>query len=70
MQYWSALEEWQSSHFIKKQFEAKQCSKTYVNIRDHITDHLKNNLHADDALERLGSWAADLYASPSSPPLN
>ena len=70
LQYWSALKEWQSGHFIKKQFEAERYSRTYTNIQDHITDCLENDPRTDGAIERLSSWAGNSYASPTPPFLN
>lgn len=65
-QYQCALEEWRSGHFVQKKFEAEKYNKVYVNIRDYVIERLEHDPRAEDALDRLSSWAGDSYVSPSS----
>ena len=60
-QYWSALEEWQSGHFVPKQFEAEKYTRTYSDIYNYVTDLLEHDPRADDALDCLSSWAGEWY---------
>ena len=46
-QYRSALEEWQSGRFIRRQFEVEKYMKTYTDIQDYILDLLEHHPHAD-----------------------
>jgi hypothetical protein len=67
-QYRSALEEWQSGHFIKKKFEAERYTKTYALIQDHILTALENDPYGDDAADRFASWASERYSSQPALP--
>lgn len=68
-QHQNALEEWQSRHFVRRQFEAERYMRTYASIKDYIVDRLETDPRAKEALERFSSWAGESYVvSPPCPP--
>ena len=48
LQYRSALEEWQSGNFVRRQFEAEKYTRIYTNIQNYIIDHLERDSCAED----------------------